>query len=114
MLAASLAPWLARRGIHYGWVMVVLTFLTALCSAAGTGLPGILIVPISQEFHWSRGDISGALALMLAMFGGMAPFGGALMIRYGLRRVVVAAASMVVIALTGTAWMTAKWQIGRA
>ena len=24
MLAASLAPWLARRGIHYGWVMVVL------------------------------------------------------------------------------------------
>ena len=111
MLAASLAPWLARRGIHYGWVMVVLTFLTALCAAAGTGLPGILIVPISLEFHWTRGDISGALALMLAMFGTMAPFGGALMIRYGLRRVVVAAALMVVIALVGTAWMTAKWQL---
>ena len=40
MLAAPLARWLADRGIHYGWVMVALTFLTALCSAAAVGMPG--------------------------------------------------------------------------
>jgi len=28
MRAASIAPWLVRRGIHYGWVMMVLTFLS--------------------------------------------------------------------------------------
>ena len=33
MLAGFLAPKLARRGIHYGWVMVGLTFLVALASA---------------------------------------------------------------------------------
>ena len=99
MLAASLAPWFARHGIHYGWVMVALTFVTAICSTAAIGMPGVLILPISREFGWSRGDISGAMALMLVMFGGMAPFAGALMLRYGLRRVVVAAALTVVVAL---------------
>jgi MFS family permease len=111
MLAAFFAPWFTRHGIHYGWVMVVLTFVTAVCSSAAIGMPGVLILPISQEFGWSRGDISGAMALMLALFGGMAPFAGALMLRYGLRRVVAAAALMVVIALVGATQMTAKWHL---
>ena len=111
MLAASLAPWFTRHGIHYGWVMVALTFVTAICSTAAIGMPGVLILPISREFGWSRGDISGAMALMLVMFGGMAPFAGALMLRYGLRRVVVAAALTVVVALIGATQMTAKWHL---
>lgn len=111
MLAASLAPWFTRHGLHYGWVMVALTFVTAVCSSAAIGMPGVLILPISQEFGWSRGDISGAMALMLALFGGMAPFAGALMLRYGLRRVVAAAALMAVIALVGATQMSAKWHL---
>src|SRR6478672_4383995 len=91
--------------------MVALTFVTAICSTAAIGMPGVLILPISREFGWSRGDISGAMALMLVMFGGMAPFAGALMLRYGLRRVVVAAALMVVVALIGATQMTAKWHL---
>ena len=90
MLATTLAPWFARRGIHYGWIMVALTFLTALCSSAAVGMPGVLILPLIKEFSWSRSDISGAMALMFVLFGGMAPFAGALMLRYGLRRVVAA------------------------
>jgi MFS family permease len=111
VLAASLAPWFSRQGIHYGWVMVVLTFVTAVCASAAIGMPGVLILPISQEFGWSRGDISGAMALMLALFGGMAPFAGALMLRYGLRRVVAAAALLAVIALVGATQMTTKWHL---
>lgn len=111
MLAASLAPWFGRRGIHYGWVMVALTFVTAVCSSAAIGMPGVLILPLSQEFGWTRGEISGAMALMLVLFGGMAPFGGALMLRYGLRRVVVAAATLAVVALTGATMMTQLWHL---
>ena len=33
MISDSLAASLARRNIHYGWVMVGVTFLTALVSA---------------------------------------------------------------------------------
>jgi hypothetical protein len=30
MLAASLSGWLSRHGIHYGWIMVALTFVTTV------------------------------------------------------------------------------------
>ena len=111
MLAAAISPWFTRRGIHYGWVMVALTFLTALCSAAAVGMPGVLIVPLIKEFGWSRSDISGAMALMFILFGGMAPFAGALMLRYGLRRVVAAAAMLAVLALFGATMISEKWHL---
>lgn len=111
MFAAAIAPWFARRGIHYGWVMVALTFVTAVCSAAAIGMPGVLILALTQEFHWTRGDISGAMALMLVLFGATAPFAGALMLRYGLRRVVVAAATLAVLALAGATMMTRLWHL---
>ena len=81
MLAATIAPWLYRRGLHYSWVMVALTFVTAVCAAAAVGMPGVLIVPLGKEFGWSRGEISAAMALMFTLFGGVAPFAGALMLR---------------------------------
>lgn len=111
MLAASLAPWLIRRGIHYGWVMVALTFMIAVCTSAALSLPGVLILPMLKEFGWVRADVSGAMGLMLIMFAVTAPFAGALMLRYGLRRVVVAAAIMVTLGLLGTTMMTARWQL---
>jgi len=112
MFAASLAPWFARRGIHYGWVMVALTFVTATVGSGAIGVTGILILPLSREFDWSRGEISGPIALMVALFGIMAPFAGALMLRYGLRRVVVASASLSVAGLGSAAGlMTELWQL---
>ena len=111
MLAATLAPWFSRRGIHYGWVMVALTFLTAVCSSAAISLPGVILLPLTKEFGWTRGDISGAIALMLALFGLMAPFAGALILRYGLRAVVVTAAAMVAVALTGTTFVSQRWHL---
>ena len=111
MFAAALAPWFARRGIHYGWVMVALTFVTAVFSAGAVGMPAVLILPLSEEFGWTRGQISGAMALMLVLFGGMAPFGGALMLRYGLRRVVAGAATLAVVALASATQMTQLWHL---
>lgn len=112
MLASTLAPWFARRGIHYGWVMVALTFLTAMIGSGAVGVAGVLVVPLGNEFGWSRGDVSGPIALMVALFGGLAPFAGALMLRYGLRRVVAASALLSVTGLAGMAMaMHALWQL---
>ena len=33
MFAKLLASQLSRAGIHYGWVMVALAFMSALCSS---------------------------------------------------------------------------------
>ena len=111
MLAATLAPWFNRQGIHYGWVMVALTFLTVVCTSAAISLPGVLLLPIANEFGWSRSDISGATALMFVLVGGLAPFAGALMLRYGVRRIVVIAAVLVTLALLGVTQASAKWHL---
>ena len=44
-----LARALAARGIHYGWVMVALTFVYAVFSSSAMGVPSVLIVPMSEE-----------------------------------------------------------------
>jgi MFS family permease len=111
MFATSLAPWFTRQNIHYGWAMVALTFLTAVCAAAALSMPGVLLLPLSQEFGWTRADVSGAIALMLVMFGGMAPFSGALIQRFGLRRVVTVALLLAAAALLGTTQVTQNWHL---
>jgi predicted MFS family arabinose efflux permease len=111
MLAGFLAPRLARRGMHYGWVMVGLTFLVALASAGALGILGALLLPVQREFGWDTGSISGALALRLLLFGLMAPFAAALLQRYGLRHTVVAALCLVVLGCLLSMVMTAPWQL---
>jgi hypothetical protein len=90
---------------------VALTFVTTVCSSAAISLPGVLILPISQEFGWGRGDISGAIALMFVLFGVVAPFAGAVMQRFGLRQVVATAVLLAAAALLGVTQITAKWHL---
>ena len=58
MVSAGLAAALARRNIHYGWVVVAVTFLTMLVTAGAMGAPGVLIVPLEREFGWDNAQIS--------------------------------------------------------
>ncbi len=111
MLSTQLATVLARRGIHYGWVMVAVTFLTMLSTSAAMGLPGILLTPLRQEFGWDTGSISGALALRLVLYGLVGPFAAALMQRYGLRSTVCVALALIIIGLTLATQMTELWQL---
>ena len=69
MLSHRLARWMEARGLHYGWVVVAVTFLTALSSSAALGLPGALLQPLNREFGWSVDQISTALAVRFALFG---------------------------------------------
>src|SRR6201991_3988560 len=74
MISTGLPPPPPRRKIHYGWVMVGVTFLTALISAGAVGAPGVFIVPLQKEFGWSTAEISSALSVRFALFGLIAPF----------------------------------------
>jgi len=50
MISSMLVGGLRRRDIHYGWVVVGVTFLTMLVTAGALGAPGILMVPLEKEF----------------------------------------------------------------
>jgi sugar phosphate permease len=111
MLAKSLARSLATRGIHYGWVMVALTFFYVICSSAVMSIPSILLLPISKEFGWSVGELSGPLGLRMALFGMVAPFAGALMLRYGPRAVLTGSATLLIVGMLVAMGMTVRWQL---
>jgi sugar phosphate permease len=111
MISNWLAAALARRNIHYGWVMVGVTFLAALISAGSVGAPGVFIVPLQHEFGWSTAEISSALSIRFILFGLMAPFAAALLNRYGLRQVTLTAQLIIISALLTSLAMTKVWQL---
>src|ERR1700723_13239 len=111
LISNWLSSALARRNIHYGWVMVGVTFLTALITAGAVGAPGVFIVPLQREFGWSTAEISSALSIRFVLFGLMAPFAAALMNRYGLRNVTLSALLIVTTALVTSLAMTQIWQL---
>ncbi|MYN26200.1 MFS transporter [Duganella levis] len=111
MFAQPLSNWLHRRGLHFSWVIVALTFLTALSSSAALGLPGALLQPLSKEFGWDVEQISSALALRFALFGLMGPFAAILMERFGVRNVVVTALTLVAAGMALATQMTQFWHL---
>jgi MFS family permease len=111
MFASALAQSLSKRGIHYGWVIIAVTFLTALTTAGAVGVPGALILPLTKEFGWNTAQISSALAIRLVLFGLMAPFAAALIERYGVRRIVLTAIVMIVGGLMLALAMSQAWHL---
>jgi sugar phosphate permease len=111
MISQWLSVVIARRNIHYGWVMVGVTFLTAVITAGTVGAPGVFIVPLQTEFGWSTAEISSALSIRFILFGLMAPFAAALQNRFGLRNVTLSALVVVGSALIISLAMTQVWQL---
>jgi MFS family permease len=111
MISTPLAAALTRRNVHYGWVVVGATFLTMLITAGTVGAPGVFIVPLQKEFGWTTSEISTALAIRLALFGLIGPFAAAFMNRFGVRRMVLIALSIIVTGLVASLAMTRIWQL---
>ncbi|CAH1656643.1 MFS transporter [Hyphomicrobiales bacterium] len=109
--ASSLPAVLARRGLHYGWIVASVTFLTMLVTAGAVGAPGILIGPLQREFGWSASEISSAFAVRLVLFGLLGPFAAAFMNRFGVRRVAATALTLVAAGVIGSFAMTTLWQL---
>ncbi|MFJ9827147.1 MFS transporter [Streptomyces sp. NPDC101160] len=97
--------------VHRAWFVAAVTFVTIIGAAAFASLPGLLIEPLHGEFHWSRGTIGLAVSVNLALYGLTAPFAAALMDRFGIRRVVAVALSVISLGSLLTVWMTAAWQL---
>jgi sugar phosphate permease len=74
-----------RGRLHYAWIIAAVTFVVVLLTAGVRSAPGILIVPLEEEFHWSRATISFAVGVNLLLYGLIGPFAAALMDRFGVR-----------------------------
>lgn len=110
---AQEAPRLPRRPgrVHRAWFVAAVAFVTIIGAAAFRSLPGLLIDPLHAEFGWSRGTIGLAVSVNLALYGLTAPFAAALMDKYGIRKVVAVALTIIAVGSGLTVWMTAAWQL---
>ncbi|GAA2802689.1 MFS transporter [Saccharopolyspora taberi] len=100
-----------RPRIHPAWWVAAVAFVALLGAAAFRSAPGVLLNPLHEEFGWSHATISLAVSVNLLLYGLTAPFAAALMVRFGIRRVVVFALVLVAAGSGLTVFMTASWQL---
>ncbi len=108
--AQTLTSPMATR-LHYAWVVAGVTFLALLASAGINATRAVLVLPLEREFGWDRAAISLALSINLLLFGLCGPFAGALMARFGVRRVMLVALSTLAVGVGLSALMTNVWQL---
>ncbi|WP_327047047.1 MFS transporter [Microbispora sp. NBC_01189] len=99
------------KSIHRAWTVAAVAFVAIIGAAGFRATPGVLIMPLQDEFGWTRGTISLAVSVNLMLYGLCAPFAAALMDRFGMRRVVACALLMVAVGSGLTVFMTASWQL---
>jgi MFS family permease len=109
-MASPAISWLPRKW-HYAWVIVGVCFAVAVMTAGVRSTPGVLIVPLEDEFGWSRATISFALGINLLLFGAIGPFAAAVMDRFGARRTITLALAVTAASVALTPVMSQPWQL---
>lgn len=107
MMERATGEW---RKPHYAWTIAGVTFLTLLVAAGIRSTPGVLLVPVEQEFHWSRSVTSLAVGVNLFLYGLIGPFAAAMMDKFGIRRVMLAAIILAGGGAAATLLMQRSWE----
>jgi len=77
-----------RLPFYYGWIIVGIAFLTMAISVSARTAFSLMMLPILDEFGWSRGLVAGAFSFGFMLSAALSPVVGKLMDRYGPRLVI--------------------------
>lgn len=100
-----------NRRLHPAWIVAAVAFLALVGAAGFRAAPGVLMVPLQQEFGWSTTVLSAAVSINLVLFGLTAPFAAALMERFGVRAVTATALVLIGMGSALTVLVNQSWQI---
>jgi MFS family permease len=98
-------------GVHPAIAVATVSFIALLGAAGFRAAPSVLMIPLQQEFGWSRSLLSIAVGVNLVLFGLTAPFAAALMERFGIRQVVSCALLLVAAGSGLTVFVQQQWQL---
>jgi MFS family permease len=98
-------------GQNYALVVVAVIFLALLSSAGLRATPGVLMLPLQKAFGWNVGVISSSAAIGLFLYGLVGPFAASVMLRFGIRRTVLGALTLMSASTGASYFMTAPWQL---
>jgi predicted MFS family arabinose efflux permease len=99
------------RRVHPAWIVAGVAFLALVGAAGFRAAPSVMMVPMQEEFGWSRSILSAAVAVNLLLFGLTAPFAAALMERFGIRAVTSVALTVVAAGAGLSVFVVSPWQI---
>ncbi|MET4093842.1 MFS transporter [Arthrobacter sp. UYCu712] len=100
-----------KRRLHPAWTVAAVAFLALVGAAGFRAAPGVLMVPLQNEFGWSTTVLSAAVSINLVLFGLTAPFAAALMERFGIRAVTAVALVLIGAGSALTVLVNQSWQI---
>jgi MFS family permease len=100
-----------RCRIHPAWIVAAVAFLALVGAAGFRAAPGVLMVPLRNEFGWSTTVLSAAVSINLVLFGLTAPFAAALMERFGIRAVTSVALVLIGAGSALTVLVNQSWQL---
>jgi len=100
-----------KRRLHPAWIAAIVTFFTLVATSGFRAAPSVLIVPLQNAFGWSRSSISAAVSINVLVYGLTAPFAAALMERFGIRRVVMFALTIVGTGAWCTQYINRPWHL---
>src|SRR5690349_11444474 len=106
--------YVAGAGEAHGSRAVTALALCFTLNMVGRGISdsfAVFLVPLADEFSWSRASLTGAYAISLLVFGFAAPFAGALLDRYGHRTLYLVGLSCLAITLLLSSALTQLWQV---
>lgn len=101
----------STKRLHYAWIVAAVTFVVGLLTAGVRAAPGVLIIPLEQEFDWSRATISLAVGINLLLYGLVGPFAAALMDRFGVRRTMTLGLAITAASVALSPAMHQAWQL---
>jgi MFS family permease len=96
---------------HHAIPVVAIIFLALLAAAGVRSTPAVLMIPWGNAFGWSRGVISFAAATGIFLFGFTGPFAAAAMQRFGVRRTVLVALTLMSGSALSSLLMTRPWEL---
>ncbi len=100
----------ARPRLHYAWIAAGVTFFTLLAAAGARATPGVILLPLGNEFQWSRATVSSIVSINIFLYGLIGPFAAALYQRFGLRRTMMAAMALLTMGYGLSTMATQYWQ----
>jgi MFS family permease len=102
---------LSTRRIHPAWIVAAVAFLALIGAAGFRAAPSALMLPLEDEFGWSRTELSIAVTVNLLLYGLTAPFAAALMNRFGIRAITTVALLLVSAGAALSIFATAPWML---
>ncbi len=99
------------KSLHYGWVMAIIGFFVLSTNAIAVFGFGVFLKPLTAEFGWDRGALSGAFALSSLLTGIFSLICGRLSDRYGPRRLVTIAGLLISAGFLMMSQINQLWQV---